>query len=63
VHSTPGAVTSLAGFARSQLENARAWSQDPSRPVAEWGLKMVEELEASYEHHAADEEFEQRQRS
>ncbi|MGB6837484.1 MAG: hypothetical protein WBF66_07255 [Dehalococcoidia bacterium] len=61
-HSTPGVVSSIAGFARSQLENARAWAEDPSPPVAEWGRRMVEELQASYDYHAADEEFEQRQR-
>jgi len=60
-HSTPHVVPSLAGFAKSQLENARQWAQDPEPGVAEWGKRLVETTQESYEQHAAREEFEERE--
>lgn len=61
-HSTLSPVGSLADFAREQLENARTWARDPRAAVAAWGQKMVEQLESSYESHAAEEEYEHRNR-
>ena len=61
-HSTPGVVNSLAGFHKSQMENARAWAQDPNASVAEWAKEVAKDVEALYESEAAREEFEERQR-
>ena len=60
-HSTPQAVTSLAGFMKSQLENARQWAQDPDSRVALWAEKLIEDTEKSYDYHSAQEEFEERE--
>jgi hypothetical protein len=59
--STDGVVSSIAGHAKRQAENARRWSEDQEPNVAAWGRLMIENLERSYEYHAAWEEFQDRQ--
>ena len=59
--STDGVVSSIAGHAKQQVDNARRWARDGDANVAEWGRRMVEQLEQSHEYHSAWEEFRDRQ--
>lgn len=59
-HSTPGVVSSIAGFAKSQLDNARSWSEDTAPEVAKWGQERLAEFQRSYEAESAREEFEEK---
>ena len=60
-YSTPGVVSSIAGFMKSQLENAMHWAEDKDPEVAKWGQELVAELQRSYEAESAREEFEERE--
>ncbi|MCF7634636.1 MAG: hypothetical protein LLF82_000100 [Dehalococcoides mccartyi] len=60
-HSTPGVVSSIAGFAKSQLDNARNWSEDSAPEVAKWGQERLVEFQRSYEAESAREEFEEKE--
>ncbi|WP_437648871.1 hypothetical protein [Sorangium sp. So ce362] len=60
VHSTDGAVASLAEHDAEQLERARAWLADPDPLVRAFAERLVESLTQSHEQHAADEEDERR---
>ena len=60
-HSTPGVVSSMSGFAKTQLEHAQAWAEDPDTQVAEWGKARLQEFQKSSEAESAREEFEERQ--
>jgi hypothetical protein len=60
-HSTPGAVSSIAEFYKSQLENAKSWAEDSDPQVAKWGKERVAEFQASYEAESAREEFEEKE--
>jgi len=57
-HRTPGAVSSLAKFTQSQLENARQWELDPDPTVTEWAKQLVKDLERAVDLHDAREEYE-----
>ncbi|WP_437735822.1 hypothetical protein [Sorangium sp. So ce1335] len=60
VHSTDGAVASLAEHDAEQRERARAWLTDPDPLVRAFAERLVELLTQSHEQHAADEEDERR---
>ena len=60
-HSTPSAVSSIAEFVKSQLENAKHWALDGDPEVAKWGQELVAEFQHSYEAESAREEFEERE--
>ncbi len=58
--STDGLVASLAEHDQQRLGVASAWVEDPDPAVAAFAEVLVEELERSYEVHAAQEEDERR---
>ncbi|XXY20112.1 hypothetical protein WME88_10770 [Sorangium sp. So ce216] len=60
VHSTDGAVASLAEHDAGQLDRARAWLADPDPRVRAFAERLIESLTRSHEQHAADEEDERR---
>ncbi|WP_437679289.1 hypothetical protein [Sorangium sp. So ce131] len=60
IHSTDGAVASLAEHDAEQLDRARVWLADPDPLVRAFVERLIESLTRSHEHHAADEEDERR---
>jgi hypothetical protein len=60
VHSTAGAVASLAEHDAQQLRRARGWRGDPDPSVRDFAQRLIESLEQRYEQHVAQEDDERR---
>jgi hypothetical protein len=54
-------VSSIAEFAKSQLENAKNWALDSNPEVARWGKDRVTEFQHFHESESAREEFEEKE--
>ena len=53
IHSTNGAVSSLADHDAAQLIHARAWLADQDEEIQAFTKRLVESLERSHERHSA----------